>query len=317
MFSNELIRISISWAEQWHEALEKASGKWFNDKNARGMFEILSPMHRMVNPEEQNLDAINHLTDLEKSFKNVNGGDLAEAWDWCKKYRDLAGDSRGKGKELLSQAWDCYFKVYRRTNQSINCMNAIRLEDASPILLNQARNMELAVPGTYDPGQPITRIHSIKPCVGIIKSKIKPRKLSMIGSNGKTYTFLLKGNEDLRQDERAMQLFGLVNSLLAHSQTTSQQNLSIQRYSVIPLSPHSGLSGWRPHSDTLHQLIKDHRERHKVTPTLESKLCGKFCTCYEKLPLMMKIEVFEEVLSITTGEDLAAILYQVENTTMY
>jgi hypothetical protein len=28
------------------------------------------------------------------------------------------------------------------------------------------------------------------------------------------YTFLLKGHEDLRQDERVMQLFGLVNELL-------------------------------------------------------------------------------------------------------
>ena len=307
MFSNELIRIAISWNEQWHEALEKASSKWFQEKNAKGMFEILSPMHKLVNPELSNPEAVNNLTDLEKSFKNVNGSDLAEAYDWCKQYNKCK-DS--KAEEYIRQAWDCYFKVYKRIGISINSMNTVRLEDASPILLHQARNMELVVPGTYDPGQPIIKIHSINPSVGVIKSKIRPRKLSMIGSNGKTYTFLLKGNEDLRQDERAMQLFGLVNSLLAHSQKTAQQNLSIQRYSVIPLSPHSGLSGWRPHSDTLHLLIKEHRERNKVTPTLETKLCQKFCFCYEKLPLMMKIEVFEEVLNITTGEDLALILYQ-------
>ena len=307
MFSNELIRIAISWNEQWHEALEKASSKWFQEKNAKGMFEILSPMHKLVNPEFSNPDAVNNLTDLEKSFKNVNGSDLAEAYDWCKQY-NKSKDS--KAEEYIRQAWDCYFKVYKRIGLSISSMNTVRLEDASPILLHQARSMELVVPGTYDPGQPIIKIHSINPSVGVIKSKIRPRKLSMIGSNGKTYTFLLKGNEDLRQDERAMQLFGLVNSLLAHSQKTAQQNLSIQRYSVIPLSPHSGLSGWRPHSDTLHLLIKEHRERNKVTPTLETKLCQKFCFCYEKLPLMMKIEVFEEVLNITTGEDLALILYQ-------
>ena len=49
------------------------------------------------------------------------------------------------------------------------------------------------------------------------------------------------GNEDLRQDERVMQLFGLINTLLSKSPTTSERQLSIQRYSVIPLSTNSGM----------------------------------------------------------------------------
>jgi len=39
--------------------------------------------------------------------------------------------------------------------------------------------------------------------------------MQMYGSDGKEYMFLLKGHEDIRQDERVMQLFGLVNTLLA------------------------------------------------------------------------------------------------------
>jgi len=49
--------------------------------------------------------------------------------------------------------------------------------------------------------------------------------LYIAGSNGKDYTFLLKGHEDLRQDERVMQLFGLVNALLATDQLCSRKNL--------------------------------------------------------------------------------------------
>ena len=45
-------------------------------------------------------------------------------------------------------------------------------------------------------------------------SKQRPRRLAVMGSDGREYVFLLKGHEDLRQDERAMQLFGLVNTLL-------------------------------------------------------------------------------------------------------
>lgn len=62
----------------------------------------------------------------------------------------------------------------------------------------------------------------------VITSKQRPRKLQIIGSNGKEYMFLLKGHEDLRQDERVMQLFSLVNTLLIHDPETFRRNLTIQ-----------------------------------------------------------------------------------------
>lgn len=40
--------------------------------------------------------------------------------------------------------------------------------------------------------------------------------------------FLLKGHEDPRQDERVMQLFGLINTLLLHQADTCRRNLTIQ-----------------------------------------------------------------------------------------
>ena len=52
----------------------------------------------------------------------------------------------------------------------------------------------------------------------------------LTGSNGQDFMFLLKGHEDLRQDERVMQLFGLVNTLLANDPETFKRHL---RYSLI------------------------------------------------------------------------------------
>lgn len=40
----------------------------------------------------------------------------------------------------------------------------------------------------------------------VIPSKQRPRKLTIHGSDGEDYAFLLKGHEDLRQDERVMQV---------------------------------------------------------------------------------------------------------------
>ncbi|RYH28612.1 hypothetical protein EON65_11555 [archaeon] len=49
----------------------------------------------------------------------------------------------------------------------------------------------------------------------------------------------------MRQDERAMQLFGLVNALLYHDRRTGSNinDLQIQRYAAIPVSPVVGLIG--------------------------------------------------------------------------
>lgn len=80
------------------------------------------------------------------------------------------------------------------------------------------------------------------------------------------------GHEDLRQDERVMQLFGLVNSLLSTDAESKKRHLSIQRYPVIPLSPNSGLIGWVPHCDTVHSLIREYREEHNMQLNTEHRL---------------------------------------------
>ena len=104
-------------------------------------------------------------------------------------------------------------------------MTSLELQYVSPRLM-ACRDLELAVPGTYDPGQPVIRIAEVQGQVQVITSKQRPRKICIKGSNGKDYTFLLKGHEDLRQDERVMQLFGLVNSLLLENPDTAKRNLT-------------------------------------------------------------------------------------------
>lgn len=80
------------------------------------------------------------------------------------------------------------------------------------------------------------------------------------------------GHEDLRQDERVMQLFGLVNTLLAVDTASFKRHLHIQRYSIIPLAPNAGLLGWVQDSDTLHVLVRDYRESRKILLNIEYRL---------------------------------------------
>lgn len=103
----------------------------------------------------------------------------------------------------------------------------------------------------------------------------------------------------MRQDERAMQLFGLVNALFANDRRTANEDLSIQRYAVIPLSPTAGLISWVPKCDTLHDLIRDFREGRKILLNIECKLMQQMAPnqLYDQLTLMQKLEVhrFNEI----------------------
>lgn len=213
-----------------------------------------------------------------------------------------------KNTRDLNQAWDLYYHVFRRISRQLVQLTSLELQYVSPKLL-ACRNLELAVPGSYTPGQQLICIASIETNLTIISSKQRPRKLCIRGSNGKNYMFLLKGHEDLRQDERVMQLFGLVNTLLLNDRDTFRRNLTIQRYAVIPLSTNSGLIGWVPHCDTLHKLIRDYRDSKKTMLNIEHRIMLRMAPDYDHLTVMQKVEVFEHALDQTKGDDLAKLLW--------
>jgi FKBP12-rapamycin complex-associated protein len=48
LVSNELIRVAILWHEQWREGLEEASKYYYGNNNVVGMFNVLDPLHRML-----------------------------------------------------------------------------------------------------------------------------------------------------------------------------------------------------------------------------------------------------------------------------
>nr|XP_046918339.1 serine/threonine-protein kinase mTOR-like [Dermatophagoides farinae] len=294
LVSEELIRIAILWHELWHEGLEEASRLYFGDKNVDAMFETLEPLHKMIERIPS--------TRKELTFYQNYGQDLAKAYQLCQKYK-ITHDSQN-----LTQAWDIYYHVFKRISRQLPQLTSLELEYVSP-KLTECTNLELAVPGSYCPHKELIRIAKVEPQLNIIISKQRPRKLTIKGSNGHNYMFLLKGHEDLRQDERVMQLFGLVNTLLNSEDATSRQNLAIQRYAVIPLSPNSGLIGWVPCCDTLHSLIRDYRNKRKILLNMEHRLMLRMAPEYDRLALLQKVEVFEHALEHTPGDDLAKILW--------
>lgn len=241
----------------------------------------------------------------EVSFVKAFGEKLEKAYGCCTRFRQT------RDVNELNRAWDIYFQVFHSIKK-LPRLNTLDLPYVSPQLQN-ARDLELAIPGTYRSGKPVIRISSFNPTLTIMGSKQKPRRLMMKGSNGREYEYLLKGHEDLRQDERVMQLFGLVNTLLAGDPETFKRHLNITQYAVIPLSPNSGLIGWVPDTDTLHNFIREYRESRGYSFYIEHQLLTDMAPekSYDLLTVMQKVEVFENMLAKTgdRGEDLYKILW--------
>lgn len=111
------------------------------------------------------------------------------------------------------------------------------------------RNLSTGVNG-------IVTVASFSMQVNILSTKTKPKKLSILGSDGQKYTYLLKGREDLRLDARIMQLLQVVNGFLHSHSATRGQSLGIRYYSVTPISGRAGLIQWVDNVISIYSAFK-------------------------------------------------------------
>ena len=208
----------------------------------------------------------------------------------------------------INLAWDIYYAIFKRIVSKQKEVQFYELRNVAPKLL-ASENLEIAVPGTFKNNKNIVKISKFASVLPVLASKQHPRKMSMTGHDGREYLFLLKGHEDIRQDERVMQLFGLVNTLLSIDDQTSKKDLTIKKYPVIPLSQNTGLIGWVSNCDTLHILIREHREENNIIHNIEYTLMSQMCDQFEICPLPNKVEIFRNALDRTVGEDLQKVLW--------
>ncbi|XP_049851152.1 serine/threonine-protein kinase tor-like [Schistocerca gregaria] len=300
LVSTELIRIAILWKEKWYKGLDEASYYYYVEKKVDSMTIVLQHLNDMLEKGAETLS--------EQAFIKAFGKDLSKAWEEVKDYL------KTKNASSIQAAWKLYGHVFRAIKrQFMQDSDRIHLKNVSPRLLGMS-NLSLSVPGTYRVGSAVIRIKRFNPVLKVIPSKRKPRKVIVNGMDGVDYGFLLKGHEDLRQDERVMQLFGLVNTFLSSDPNTSKVHLSIRRFEVVPLSSNTGLIEWVPHCDTIHELIKHYRKLHSIPLDAEQIIITSLVpkpdiSSYYKLTLMQKVCVFQAALDGTSRLDLGRAFY--------
>lgn len=72
--------------------------------------------------------------------------------------------------------------------------------------------------------------------VKVMSSIRRPKRLIIRGDDERDHPFLVKGGEDLRQDQRIEQLFTVMNILLNHDAACTRRGLQLRTYQVIPIT---------------------------------------------------------------------------------
>lgn len=108
--------------------------------------------------------------------------------------------------------------------------------------------------------------------IEVITSLARPKKIGIIGSDSRSYNFLLKPKDDLRKDSRILEFFHVLNKLFRWEVKSRRRNLckpflllyatgsnlyfkDIRTFAVIPLNEECGIVEWVPHTTTFRNIL--------------------------------------------------------------
>ncbi|KAI8840920.1 hypothetical protein BC829DRAFT_16893 [Chytridium lagenaria] len=108
--------------------------------------------------------------------------------------------------------------------------------------------------------------------IEVMNSLQKPRKIQVLGSNGRSYNFLLKPKDDLRKDARLMEFNALINRLLKKDAESRRRNLHVRTYAVVPLNEECGIIEWVENTAGLRNtLVKNYKSKGSYVQPQEVK----------------------------------------------
>lgn len=108
--------------------------------------------------------------------------------------------------------------------------------------------------------QDIVTIAEFMDDVLVLASLQRPRRITVRGSDGRTYALMCKPKDDLRKDQRLMEFNAMINRALQQDIQASKRRLYIRTYGVTPLNEECGTIEWveglKPMRDILIRLYR-------------------------------------------------------------
>jgi len=176
--------------------------------------------------------------------------------------------------------------------------------------LSKKKNFSLSIPGTYSISQVSPQIQYINPSMQVLHTLMNPRKIEIFDNFGGSWYFLLKGKQDLRLDQRIMQFFQLINTMIKSHPSSKEYSVTVSHYEITPISPKSGLISWVTGADTIHHLVTDfRRKRHIKTPPEQEAVASFALDNYSLLNSIQRLETYQYVCQHTESSELRDVLW--------
>ncbi|XP_062590366.1 serine/threonine-protein kinase SMG1-like isoform X1 [Saccostrea cucullata] len=196
-----------------------------------------------------------------------------------------------------SSSWQPFKQLHSSLQQRAQKRSSLilKMERISP-KLQTLKSTVIPMPGLGMSGKVVT-IESVSNTVQILPTKTKPKKLMLLGSDGKRYPYLFKGLEDLHLDERIMQFLGIVNNMFTNDNRQEQQLFRARHYSVTPLGPRSGLIQWVDGATPLFSLYKRWQQRSALAQSIKSQSTSSASSTNQATTILRPSEIFYNKLT--------------------
>lgn len=263
---------------------------------------------------------------LQKICSLANSGDMVAAAKLipevkkysedseCRKYINNLNDFNKKCDNFATDttALSAFKTLIGRLNAAIEKLSTIDVDEFN-IKLSKQKSFQVAIPGLNCISKPPVMITHVNHIMKTIPSAQRPRKMTIVGSDGNTYKYLLKGGEDLRLDLHVMQLFSLINSILLEDRFGEQMHSLIQLYGITPLSRSAGMISWADGGKTLYSLIKLYRKLRSFPQDAETNAYNSFLLKGKEgsmnLTRIQKLELYQYLVDISPADQLRQVLW--------
>jgi serine/threonine-protein kinase ATR len=176
---------------------------------------------------------------------------LADAILFSKKIDELC-DKKTEDRQMVTSFRDLLPSFLGLFNQ----------RQMSPLILPIQRNMVVTCPtaeanlSCYNPFPAgVVTIVGVEDEIQVMMSLVRPKKITLRGSDGRLYPFLAKPKDDLRRDCRLMDLACLLNRMFRKEPEARKRDLMVRTYTVVPTNETSGLIEWIGNLKGLRQII--------------------------------------------------------------
>ena len=152
----------------------------------------------------------------------------------------------------------------KQTNESNSSSNSYGIEKLSTFCewLSQyenndtySTNSSIMIPSSSLKSKKI-KISSFDQHIIVLSSNRLPKKIVIYGSDEKSYSYLIKGCEDMRLDQRIEEIFKVMNGILTKDASCARKKISLNTFEVVPMTQKLGMIEWINDTTPLNGVIK-------------------------------------------------------------